>query len=212
MTDQAAPGHAALDPERPGSDPSAAGTPRAGMSERVSDYARGSVANMARSLLVIAAIMAVLFFAVARVNTLSRPNVEVTTVATTVARETGWPIVVPTGLPDGWTVSNVRFLTSTDGLRAWHVGYQTPAGDYVAVEQTMGATDAWIAAQTNRAPKIGTVEAAGLTWDQYDRPVKVQRSLVHRATSAQELTTVITGTGSFDDLRVFAERLTPFGG
>lgn len=184
--------------------------PAPGVAARVSDYARGSVANMIRSLLVIAAMMAVLFFAVARVNEMSRPAVDVTTMARTVATSTGWPIVVPAGLPEGWTPSNVRFLTSTDGLRTWHVGYQTPAGDYVAVEQTKGATQAWVASQTNRAPVTGSVQVASLTWERFDRPVKTQRSLLHRAAGPGDLTTLITGTGSFADLALFAEHLRPF--
>lgn len=184
--------------------------PPPSVAARVSDYARGSVANMIRSLLVIGAMMAVLFFAVARVNGAARPDVDVTTMARTVATSTGWPIVVPKDLPAGWTPSNVRFLTSTDNLRTWHVGYQTPAGEYVAVEQTKGATQAWVAAQTNRAPMTGSVQAAGRIWERFDRPIKIQRSLLHRATGPNDLSTLITGTGTFADLVLFAEHLQPF--
>ena len=91
----------------------------------------------------------------------------------------------------------------------WHAGYQSPTGNYIALEQTKDATDAWVSAQTNRAPKTGEVQAAGKTWSTYVRSSKVQNSLVHRAETATELTTIVTGTGTFDELVAFAETLRP---
>jgi len=38
---------------------------------------------------------------------------------------------------------------------------------------------------------------------------KLQNSLVHRAQSAAELTTIVTGTGTFEELTAFAETLRP---
>ncbi len=184
----------------------------AARSSAASRYARGSVANMVRSLVVIGGIMAVLFFMVPRTNTVSVPKVDVDALARTVASDTGWPIEVPAGLPDGWTPSDVRFLPSTGGLRVWHVGYQTPDRQYAAVEQTMNGTAEWVRAQTNRAPKTGTVIAAGRTWDIYVRDIKTQNSLVNRPESGSGLTTLITGDASVTDLTFFAEHLKPFAG
>lgn len=185
-----------------------AGPAASGARERVSEYARGSVANMVRSLVVVGALMAVLFFMVARVNSVSAPDIDIPALAEPVARETGWPIEVPTDLPDGWQPSAVRFVPSTDGLRTWHVGYTSPDGHYVAVEQTKDATATWITQQTNRAPETGTLEAGGRAWTTYERDVKVQNSLVHDGPAP--LTTVITGDGTFAELTLFAESLEPF--
>ncbi len=175
---------------------------------RASEYARGSIANMARSLLVIGAVMAVLFFLVARPNSLSAPVVDIPRVATPIVKQLGWPIEVPVGLPDGWTPSAVRFVASTDDLPTWHLGYRSPAGHYIAIGQTQGATQAWITQQTIRAPTTGTVEPAGRTWRTYVRDVKTQNSLV--SSGPGQLTTIVTGDGTFDELTLFAERLTAY--
>ncbi len=172
-----------------------------------SRYASGSVANMIRSLVVIGGLTAVLVFAVARVNGVSQPPVDVAAAAVGVARESGWPIERPVGLPDGWTATSVRYVRSTDGLMTWHAGYQTPDGAYVALEQTKDATAGWLRAQTNRAPATGTVSAGGRTWTQYDRDTKTQRTLVHEPAAPADLTTLVTGTGSFADLEAFADHL-----
>ena len=177
-----------------------------------SSYANGSVANMIRSLVVIGAIVVVLIAVVPRVNSVSQPPVDVGSVATQVATETKWPIEAPQGLPEGWKATSVRYVRSTDGLMTWHAGYQSPTGNYVAVEQTKDATAGWLAAQTNRAPRTGETQVGGRTWDTYVRTGKVQNSLVHKAGSPDELTTIVTGTGTFDELSTFAEALQPASG
>jgi hypothetical protein len=183
-------------------DPVSAPAPR-------SSYANGSVANMVRSLVVIGVIVAALIAIVPRVSSVSQPPVDVTGASVEVAKDSGWPIDRPEGLPDGWQDTSVRYVRSTGGLMTWHAGYQSPTGNYVALEQTKDATSEWVSAQTNRARLTGHVQAAGKTWDTYVRGGKVQNSLVHRAENASEVTTIITGTGSFAELTAFAETLRP---
>jgi hypothetical protein len=174
-----------------------------------SSYVSGSVANMARSLLVVAGLVAVLIAVVPRVNTVSQPPVDVSAAAVEVAKDSGWAISRPEGLPEGWKATSVRHVRSTDGLMTWHAGYQSPSGNYVALEQTQDATRGWVEAQTNRARQTGELEAAGRTWAKYERTPKVQRSLVATDTSGDRLTTLVTGTGTFDELVSFAESLQP---
>ena len=109
-----------------------------------SSYANGSVANLVRSLLVIVVLVVGLIAIVPRVNQVSQPPVDVAAKASEVARDTGWPIDAPQGLPDGWKATSVRYVRSTGGLMTWHAGYQSPRGDYVALEQTKDATGAWV--------------------------------------------------------------------
>jgi hypothetical protein len=89
----------------------------------------------------------------------------------------------------------------------WHAGYQSPTGNYVAVEQTKDATPLWVAAETNRARETGQVQAGGRTWSTLVRSGKVQNSLVNRATAPGQLTTIVTGTGTFEELEMFAQAL-----
>lgn len=185
--------------------PSEADTPAQGS---VSAYLKGSVANMLRTLLVIGALMALVIIILPRTSSVSRPPVDVHAAAIEVQQTTGWPISEPGELPTGWAPTQVRYLRSTDDLMVWHAGFETDDHLYVALEQTMDATDTWVTAQTNRAPSVGTLEAAGLTWEKFDRDTKVQRSLVHRG-GPGELTTLITGTGTFEQLVTFAKTLEP---
>ena len=174
-----------------------------------STYANGSAANMVRSLLVIGALVAVLVAVVPRVNSISQPPVDVAAASVEIARESGWPIAVPEGLPEGWKPTSVRYVRSTDGLMTWHAGYQSPTGNYVALEQTQGATPRWIEAQTNRAREIGQVDIEGTSWTQFERGGKVQNSLLDRGSGPQDLTTLVTGTGTFEELAAFAAALQP---
>ncbi len=174
-----------------------------------SSYAMGSIANMARSLLVVGALVALLVAIVPRVNSISQPPVDVEAAASNVARQSGLSVSRPVGLPEGWKATSVRYVRSTDGVMTWHIGYQTPDGGYVALEQAKDATESWIAAQTNRARQNGTVQAAGRTWQAYDPTAKDQRSILSRAGTPEELTTLVTGKGSIEEFTVFAEALEP---
>lgn len=166
---------------------------------------------MGRSLLVVGALVAALIAIVPRVNTVSQPPVNVAAAAVEIARESGWGISQPVGLPEGWQATSVRFVRSTDGLQTWHAGYQSPSGNYVALEQTQDPTQGWIEAQTNRAKRTGEVEAAGTTWTTFERSPKIQRSLLATTETADGLATLITGTGTFEELKTFAETLEPVG-
>lgn len=170
-------------------------------------YLSGSVANMVRSLVVILALMALVILIVPRVNRVTQPPLDVAGSADTIADQSGLPIEVPVGLPDGWRATSVRYERSTDDVMTWHVGYETPDNQYVAIEQGQDATAAWITAQTNRAPFVGYVTAGGRRWAQYKLDLKTQNSLVHRPESAKALTTIVTGTGTFEQLEYFADHL-----
>lgn len=176
---------------------------------RKSHYANGTVPNMVRSLLVVGALMALLWFMTPRVNTISGPKVDVAATAVDVKEQTGWPIVAAADLPQGWRETSARYVRSTGGLMTWHAGYQTPTGTYVAVEQTKDATNEWVEAQTNRARRVGELEAAGRTWVKYERGAKVQNSLLDRPKESGQLTTLITGTATFDEMAAFAAYLKP---
>ncbi len=174
-----------------------------------SRYSLGSAKNLVYSLLAVLGMTAVLVLMVPRVSSVSGPPVDVHASAVAVTDETGWPVVEPVGLPDGWSPTSVRYVRTTGDAMTWHVGYQTPSGTFVAVEQTQDASDEWVAAQTNRAPSEGTMEVAGLTWTKLVRDNKVQNSLLNRPEAAGELTTLITGTAGFDDMALFIEHLEP---
>ncbi|KGN39634.1 DUF4245 domain-containing protein [Knoellia subterranea] len=176
---------------------------------RKSSYSMGSTPNMVRSLIVIGALMALIWFMTPRVNTLGGPVVDVHGTAVQVAEDSGWPISEAIDLPEGWRTTSARYVRSTDKLMTWHAGYQSPAGTYVAVEQTRDATRGWVEAQTNRARRIGEVTIGDVTWIKYERGGKVQNSMLDRRTGSGEMTTLLTGTGSFEEMALVAEHLGP---
>ena len=143
-----------------------------------------------------------------RVSSVSGPPVDVRASAAVVQEQSGWPIVVAADLPDGWRETSARFVRTTDGVRTWHAGYQTPRGTYVAVEQAQDPTRGWLAAQTNRAPREGELEAAGRTWTKYVRDTKTQNSL-YTDDGPGGLATLVTGTASFEEMAEFIGYLEP---
>lgn len=170
----------------------------------------GSVPNMLRSLLVVGLIMAAVFFTIPRVNSISRPPVDVMGAAQRVSADTGWPVVVPRDLPPGWEPTSVRYARSISELPTWHAGYVTAAGQYIAVEQTKGVTSRWVKAQTGLPAPTGSLTIDGTVWAQYTRTDKLQNSLLDSRPSG-ELSTLITGTASYDDMRIFIAALKPVG-
>ncbi|EAQ00092.1 putative secreted protein [Janibacter sp. HTCC2649] len=174
-----------------------------------SRYSMGSTPNMVRSLLVIGALMALIWFMTPRVNTLGGPVVDVHGTAVQVAKDSGWPISEAVDLPKDWKTTSARYVKGTDGLMTWHAGYQAPSGNYVAVEQTRDATQVWVDAQTNRARRIGELQIGDTTWLKYERGAKVQNSLLDRRKESGAMTTLLTGTGTFDELKFVAEHLGP---
>ena len=174
----------------------------------VSHYAKGSVANIARSLLVIGAITAALFFLISRTSSVTAEQVDVAAAAEQHGRQAGLPFEYASDLPEGWTPTSSRYVRSKDGLLMWSATWTTPDGQYVAVQQVADATDSWVSTMTNNGKQVGTVTTQdGRTWLKRDREGKVQRSLVHRQTGEGELTTLVTGTGTFEQLETFADHL-----
>lgn len=177
-----------------------------------SRYSLGSTKNLVYSLFAVLGMVLVLILLVPRVDSVGGPPVDVSATASEVKAETGWPVVEPVGLPSGWTPTSVRYVRVTDGFMTWHVGYKTPSGTFVAVEQTKDPSRAWIAAQTNRAPREGTVEIAGRTWEKYVRDSKVQNSLLSVPEAGSgELATLVTGTATFEEMATYIESLRPAG-
>lgn len=174
-------------------------TPRRGM---------GSLRSLVISTVVILAAVLVWFMMVPRPSLIEQPAVDVAAVALRVRQETSWAISAPR-LPVGWKATNVRFSAAGDGLRTWHAGYLSPEGNYVSIDQTRGATDLWVSAQTSGGESEGSLGAAGRTWQKLSSRDTVQRSLVSRGTGDLELSTVVSGTAPYTQLAQFAEALVP---
>lgn len=172
----------------------------------------GSVPNMVRSIVVVLAMVAVVYFMVPRTSSVERPPVDVTTNAVAVAGETGWPVVAPEGLPDGWRATAARFDRTRLGLPTWFVGYETPSGAYVALTQAADVTPDWLAGQTDKGARTGQRTVGGQTWDEYARADGTQNSLVRAGTGTGAVTTVLSGTAGFAEIAELAGHLRVVAG
>jgi hypothetical protein len=163
---------------------------------------------MVASLLVVLGIVIGLVLLVPRSNRVTQPPVDVAAGARAAASQVQFTPSVPSGLPPGWRATSVRTTRSTASVLTWHAGYMTADDQYAAVEQGQGAPAEWVRSQTNRGREQGTQEVDGVAWRRFVRLDKVQHSLVHER---GDVTTVVTGTASFEDLALLAGSLAPAG-
>ena len=137
--------------------------------------------------------------------------IDVGPIASRVVDQTGWPISIARGLPDGWRATNARF-TRLDLQRTWHAGYLTPDRQYVSIDQTKGATTRWLDGRTRQGEREGSVRVGGQTWQRLRSTDGDGRALLLPAGRGRPLTTVLWGTVTYDGLVTFADRLRPAGG
>ncbi|WP_030346081.1 DUF4245 domain-containing protein [Streptomyces sp. NRRL S-1022] len=120
----------------------------------------------------------------------------------TARRAASYPVAAPEGLPSAWKATSVRF--QGENSDRWHLGFRTPDGQYVQVEQSTQKRSDFIdqASQGGSATKR-TETIDGRTWTRwtggrYD-------ALVLQNTPGS--TTVVAGTGSFEELTTMAAAL-----
>lgn len=166
----------------------------------------GTGANMARSLLVVLALVAGLIALVPRVDSVRQPAVDAASVVAYAVKESGTPFTYPVGLPAGWTPTTARYAASTDSLPTWQAGWTTPSGQFVTLREALNATPAWIATGITGGKVTGSVDVGGKTWE-----VRTdERNQVHVVSvSPDKLTTVVAASAGMDEIRVFVEALQP---
>lgn len=174
-----------------------------------SHYAKGTAANMIRSMAVIIAIAFALYFISGRTNGKAPDTVDVVGTAQHHAQQSGHPYAYPKDLPDGWAPSTVRYA-SMSGAMTWNAGYTTPDDKFVSVKQAVDPGEEWLATQTHDSGAVGELTTDdGREWAKRTADGSVQRSLVLEPKKSDGLTTVVTGSGSWTQLEEFAEHLVP---
>jgi Protein of unknown function (DUF4245) len=123
--------------------------------------------------------------------------------------QTQLAIEVPTPLPSGYEVTSARFEAESYGATGdvrWYLGYQTPAREYVSLWQSTGPAGRVVGAATNGAVCDGTVVILHETWKTCQKPKPLNRAIVR---VQGHVTTVVSGTASFAELKAFAGTLQP---
>ncbi|MDO0936021.1 DUF4245 domain-containing protein [Streptomyces sp. DG2A-72] len=119
----------------------------------------------------------------------------------TARRAAPYPVVAPEGLSKTWKATSVRF--QGDEFDTWHLGFHTPDGEYVQIEQSTQKPSTFIDEATQGSEAANQKqEIDGRTWTRYTGGR--YDALVHQADGA---TTVVAGTGSFELLTEMAQAL-----
>ncbi len=170
----------------------------------------GSAANMARSLLVILGLVAVLLMIVPRSDGVSQPAVDAASVVSVAVKDSGVAFEFPAGLPAGWKATSARYAAATDSVPTWQAGWTTPSGQFVGLRQAMGVTPRWLDVATNAASNaagaVSTQDLGGRTWQR----LRDDRGQVHLvATAPSGLTTVVSASSEQAEFAVLVEALRP---
>lgn len=121
----------------------------------------------------------------------------------TARRAASYPVAAPEGLPDSWKATSVRFRAHEKDH--WHLGFQDPDGQYVAIEQSADDRKAFIkdASQGGHATEV-TQKINDRTWTRYTGG---RYNALVLEEDAEGATTVVTGTASWDRLTTMAKAL-----
>lgn len=196
-------------PETPGDpDPKGVPPPRRTM---------GNWRSLVLSLLVILAAILVWLAFVPRPASIRQPDVDVAAVARQAHRDDGVTLSVPDPGPQ-WRATSARWGRSQEGLPTWHAGYYRKSDDetYIAVQQTPGsaeprAAESWLADAVAHGRPDGTVSVDGADWRKYTTSGDPVRRALVRSGSGRDLTTVVGGLATYDELVAFASTLRPYG-
>jgi hypothetical protein len=119
------------------------------------------------------------------------------------------PLIVPE-LPEGWGSNAAEIRTGADDIVTWHVGYITPAEQYVFLQQAIDANRTWLVTATDSATPTGERTIDGVSWVEYDqRAIEDPGNLAYVLTTEHGASTVVVG-GTADDaeLQLFAEAVS----
>ncbi|MER6024650.1 DUF4245 domain-containing protein [Streptomyces sp. NPDC001851] len=120
----------------------------------------------------------------------------------TARRAASYPVAAPEGLPSTWKATSVRF--QGENSDRWHLGYQTPDGQYVQVEQSTQKPAEFIDEASQGASATKQTETiAGRTWTRYTGG-RYDALVLNGPSGA---TTVVAGTASFAELTKVAAAL-----
>lgn len=145
---------------------------------------------------------------VPRASNTAQPTADVVGIAREIGLSKHWDPAVAVGLPKGWQAVNVRLVTVDKLPDTWQAGYDAPGGSYARVVQTENGAATWVQAQTGESKSAGSVTVHGVRWSKLQRSDGGERSLV-RSTDLSGLSTIVTGTGDWNQLQAFAKALKP---
>ena len=172
---------------------------------------RFTAANMIRSLVPLVLICLVLVGWSALKSSGNDPvrEVDPTSSERAAAEVAGYPVLVPTGLPEGWRPTSVRTNagSAVAGDRVTlQIGWYTPAEEYAGYVISDDPEAEALVDVLDDAADDGTADVAGETW-QRRTTAGGETALTRTADGA---TLLVTGSASDDELATLAGSLEPY--
>jgi hypothetical protein len=125
------------------------------------------------------------------------------------AARTSEPFAVlsPAGLPAGWRATSETYQPPGASAGDWHVGYLTPSGGFVELEQTTEALGGFLSDQHADAVQTVPVPVAGTVWQHYagSAPPALKNLLIR---SDGKSTVIVAGSAPMGEMEQFAASLT----
>jgi len=115
-------------------------------------------------------------------------------------------VVSPAGLGASWRPTSENYQVAGSSAADWHVGYLTPSGGFVELEQTTEAIGGFLNDQHSNATQTGSVQVDGAAWQHYagTTPPALKNLLVH---TDGKSTIIVAGSAPMTELEQFAASL-----
>jgi hypothetical protein len=167
-----------------------------------------SFADLARSLGLVVALVLVIALLLRWHHHNDPVKVVDTTPAINEARRIApYDVLVPVGLSDRWRPTSARLSAPQPhhrGVTHLHIGYVTPATEYIAIEESDGPAQAFITRETDHGVPGHAYEVDGRSWRSYLSPDGKTRSFVLAGSGR---TVVLAGTSGVTELEELAGSL-----
>ncbi|MBG0826191.1 DUF4245 domain-containing protein [Planomonospora sp. ID67723] len=151
----------------------------------------------------LAGVLAVLFFAPYS-TTPHIPRVDYSIDVANMRRAAPYQVWTPEPVPAGWVPNSSR-MTDAKGVVTWRLGFATAEQKHaMLIQSDEGPAAEFANRMANSNQATGTVQIAGVTWEQRYREDKNQRSLVRLL---PDTTLVVTGTAEWAELTALATSL-----
>lgn len=145
----------------------------------------------------------------------------------TAGRAAPYELVAPQGLGERWRATSVSYKAQSEHGAVWHLGFIAPSEQYAALEQGNGDERKFIAKVTHGAKETAKSDTVnGEDWvryegEKYNALVRKSADADRPASASKEsaggdavnekgpVTTVVTGTASYAQLKQLAAALEP---
>jgi hypothetical protein len=128
-----------------------------------------------------------------------------------VASEANDPELLAPELPAGWT-ANYAERSSDGDMPIWRIGFLSPGGAFIGMNQALDTSDAWVIAQLGDAEIGPVVDIGGLRWTTIDQRAEPDAGnhayvMIAELPGAEPRAVELYGTAPDEDFRVVAEAI-----